>query len=184
MTEEKEEKTFTLGKIQEILDTPQHTLIHLCEKGVIVPDFSDAEGRGKSRRFSMRNLVEFAVVLHIRKFQIPVLTTRAIMIVLKKIEDRVQKDVPNFSILDMGRKDHPQLTAYVEAEANLIFSVFFPGENRSMHIKCAVPSFTQVLTRKKGVRFVVLKELPDTYAARLEINISKIMEDLHKKLLK
>ena len=52
MTINKHDKPLTLGQIQDILNVPQHVLIHLCEKGVILPDFSDTKGRGQSRLFS------------------------------------------------------------------------------------------------------------------------------------
>ena len=40
------EASFTLSQIARRLDVPQHRLIHLCEKGVVVPEVHDATGRG------------------------------------------------------------------------------------------------------------------------------------------
>jgi hypothetical protein len=37
---------WTLTQAARLLGEPQHRLIYLCEKGVVVPDFQDAEGRG------------------------------------------------------------------------------------------------------------------------------------------
>ncbi len=51
----------TLTQAAWVLRVPQHKLIHLCEKGVVVPEIHDARGRGSSRGFSRRNLFEFAV---------------------------------------------------------------------------------------------------------------------------
>ena len=44
MTTNNHDKPLTLGQIQNILDIPQHVLIHLCEKGVISPDFLTLKG--------------------------------------------------------------------------------------------------------------------------------------------
>ena len=89
-------ESLSLGQIQDYLDTPQHVLIHLCEKGVIIPDFADTDGRGRFRQFSRRNLLEFAIALHIRKFQIPVMATKAIINVLRKFEEKVRDKADNF----------------------------------------------------------------------------------------
>ena len=181
--EKKPKDTLTLGQIQKILDTPQHTLIHLCEKGVITPDISDTEGRGKSRLFSLENLMEFAIVLHIRKFKIPVLTAKAIIIVLKKIENRVKKQVPGFSMLNVGKKDHMDLTVYVEETENIIFSFYLPSQKSHTIIQCIVPSLSEIIAQKRKFRFETLEKLPEDYSARLEINVSKIFEKISAKLL-
>ena len=56
---------WTLFEIAKLLHQPQHRLIYLCEKGVIVPELSDAQGRGSSRRLSASNIFEFAIALFI-----------------------------------------------------------------------------------------------------------------------
>ena len=68
------ERPIPLKEVQLRLGVPQHVLIHLCEKGVIEPDFADTSGRGKRREFSQRNLFEFAVALALRQFELPVAT--------------------------------------------------------------------------------------------------------------
>lgn len=72
-------ESLTLKQIQAKLSVRQHVLIHLCEKGVIEPDIQETEGRGLHRKFSSRNLFEFAVALAIRRYEIPVMTTAAII---------------------------------------------------------------------------------------------------------
>lgn len=59
-----------LKEVQLKLGVPQHVLIHLSEKGVIVPDFAETSGRGKRREFSDRNLFDFGVALALRGFEI------------------------------------------------------------------------------------------------------------------
>ena len=65
-------RSFTLSEVARRLDVPQHRLIHLCEKGVVVPDIHGATGRGSSRVFSSRNLLELAVALRLREMMLPV----------------------------------------------------------------------------------------------------------------
>ena len=50
---------WTLSEAARLLRQPQHRLIYLCEKAAVIPDYADAHGRGSSRRFSARNLLEF-----------------------------------------------------------------------------------------------------------------------------
>jgi len=59
-------RPLSLTEIARLLGEPQHRLIYLCEKGVVVPGHGDASGRGSSRRFSRRNLLEFAVALRLQ----------------------------------------------------------------------------------------------------------------------
>ena len=114
MTINKHDKPLPLGQIQDILNVPQHVLIHLCEKEVILPDFSDTKGRGQSRLFSKRNLLEFAIALHIRQFQIPVMATRVIILVLRKFEEKVQKKIKDFTLESMAKtKLSPKLILYI-----------------------------------------------------------------------
>ena len=176
MTTKNQENSLTLGQIQDILNTPQHVLIHLCEKGVITPDFFDTDGRGRSRQFSRQNLLEFAIALHIRKFQIPVVAVKAVIALLRKFEKKVQEKVDNFSLLNIN-KTHPKFIVYVEEGEDLIFSL--KTKNNSLLLKCPIASIEQ----KKSIHFVTLSKLSNDCNSRLEINISKILENLSKKLL-
>jgi DNA-binding transcriptional MerR regulator len=68
-----------LSETARLLGQSQHRLIHLCEKGVIVPDLGEAGGQGSSRRFSARNLLEFEVALKLRELTVPVSSIVAIL---------------------------------------------------------------------------------------------------------
>ena len=169
----KNDEQLTLGQIQECLDVPQHVLIHLCEKGVILPDFSDTDGRGRARLFSKRNLIEFAIALHIRKFQIPVMVTKPIIAVLRKFEEKVNKKIGGFSLVDLGKSPiHPKLIVYIEEGESLIFSL--KSKDNSMLLKCSISAIEQ----SKAIHFAILDKLSHNYTSRLEINISKITESL------
>lgn len=89
---------WSLTESARTLGEPQHRLIYLCEKGVVRPDFEDAQGRGSSRRFSSRNLLEFAVALRLRDLQIPVSFVVALVYVLRAFEKSVKKELPGFAL--------------------------------------------------------------------------------------
>ena len=178
MTINKHDKPFTLGQIQGILNTSQHVLIHLCEKKVVLPDFSDTKGRGQSRLFSKRNLIEFAIALHIRQFQIPVMVTQVIILVLRKLEEKLQKKIKDFTLESLGKtKISPKLILYIEEGENLIFSL--KNKSNTFLLKCSMSNFEE----KRAIHFVALSQLSSNFNSRLEINISKIIEDLLKKSL-
>lgn len=89
---------YTLSEIEERLKVEQHRLIHLCEKGVITPDYEDASGRGTVRRFSERNLFEFAVALELRRFLLPIAYIAPIIRVLEAFEAYAAKKIKVFSL--------------------------------------------------------------------------------------
>src|SRR6516165_12216810 len=96
--------SFTLSEVARRLDVPQHRLIHLCEKGVVVPDVHDATGRGSSRVFSSRNVLELAVALRLREMMLPVTTAGAVVDVLRAFADRLSRDLPHFSLTESLRE--------------------------------------------------------------------------------
>lgn len=89
---------YTLSEIEGRLKVEQHRLIHLCEKGVITPDYEDASGRGTVRRFSERNLFEFAVALELRRFFLPIAYIAPIIRVLEAFEAYAAKKIKVFSL--------------------------------------------------------------------------------------
>ncbi len=89
---------WTLSEAARLLGTPQHRLIYLCEKGVVQPDLEDAKGRGSSRRFSARNLLEFAIALRLRALELPAPVAGAITYTLRAFERKVQQQRPTFRL--------------------------------------------------------------------------------------
>jgi DNA-binding transcriptional MerR regulator len=89
---------WTLSEAARLLGTPQHRLIYLCEKGVVHPDLEDAKGRGSSRRFSARNLLEFAIALRLRALDLPAPVVGAITYTLRAFERQVQQQQPTFRL--------------------------------------------------------------------------------------
>src|SRR3972149_8946826 len=98
------EGEYTLSQTARLLKEPQHRLIYLCEKGVVRPDIQDAEGRGSSRRFSARNLLEFAVALRLRDLEIATSLVGAGIYVLRGFERSVRRQIADFPLPDSLRE--------------------------------------------------------------------------------
>ena len=92
------DREWTLTEAARSLGEPQHRLIYLCEKGVVQPDLEDAKGRGSSRRFSGRNLLEFAVALRLRELELPASVIGAITHTVRAFERKVQDQLHAFRL--------------------------------------------------------------------------------------
>ena len=91
-------REWTLTEAARSLGEPQHRLIYLCEKGVVQPDLQDAKGRGSSRRFSARNLLEFAIALRLRELELPASVIGTVTHTLRAFERKVQDQLRTFRL--------------------------------------------------------------------------------------
>ena len=91
-------REWTLTEAARSLGEPQYRLIYLCEKGVVQPDLEDAKGRGSSRRFSARNLLEFAIALRLRELELSVSVIGAVTYTLRAFERKVQDQLRTFRL--------------------------------------------------------------------------------------
>lgn len=124
---------WTLSEAARFLGEPQHRLIYLCEKGVVVPDLGNAKGRGSSRRFSARNLLEFAVVLKLRELTLPVDTVAAIIHVLRAFETKVADEIKGFDLIHSLRgKNAPDLRIIISDGRLLYFSLGVGAGDRKL----------------------------------------------------
>lgn len=123
------DQSFTLSEIARRLRVPQHRLIHLCEKGVVVPDVHEAAGRGSSRVFSPRNFLELAVALRLRDMMLPVAAVGAVVHVLRAFEAQLQRDLPHFVLADSLRENRaPDLRVIISDGETIYFSLGAVGE--------------------------------------------------------
>jgi len=141
---------YTLSQAARLLGEPQHRLIYLCEKGVVQPDVQDAEGRGSSRRFSARNLLEFAVALRLRDLEIAASFVGAVIHVLRAFELSVRKRIADFRLPESLRD--PQATdlrVIIGDGARLYFSLGTGGSTKKVYggIDLREPA-----SSKKGLR--------------------------------
>lgn len=119
----------TLTEIARLLNEPQHRLIYLCEKLVVVPDGSDAKGRGSSRRFSERNLFEFSIVLTLSEFHIPAIISKSILSTIRSFEIKVRQDMPDFRLpQSLAGPEAPELAVVLTDGSYLSFTLGFTGQ--------------------------------------------------------
>lgn len=119
----------TLTDIARLLNQPQHRLIYLCEKSVVVPDGADAKGRGSSRRFSERNLLEFSVALTLSDFHIPTALSKSILYVIRSFETEVQQAIPKFRLpQSLTSPDAPELSIVLTHGSCLSFLLGYTGQ--------------------------------------------------------
>lgn len=115
---------WTLTEAARLLGEPQHRLIYLCEKGVVAPDLQDAEGRGSSRRFSNRNLLEFSVALRLRDLELPAAMIATVVHVLRAFEGAVGREISGFHLPESLRtKDALDLRVVIGDGRRLYFTL-------------------------------------------------------------
>ncbi|MCA9608441.1 MAG: hypothetical protein H6748_10275 [Spirochaetaceae bacterium] len=119
---------WTLTAAARLLEEPQHRLIYLCEKGVVDPDVEDAGGRGSSRRFSNRNLLEFALALCLRDLELPATAIAAVVHVLRAFEGAVTREIGGFQLPESLRvEDAPDLRVVIGDGRRLYFTLGVAG---------------------------------------------------------
>lgn len=166
MRKVEEKVVYTLAQIEEKLQEPQHRLIHLCEKGVIRPDFEDASGRGTMRRFSERNLFEFAVALELRRFDLPVAYIAPIIRILRAFEAYAAKKIEVFSLpRSLQEKPAVGLHLIIQDGEKLFFVLKTKGETR----------YIGGLDLTKTSQASLRSEEPSTeFTTRLEVDLTRI----------
>jgi DNA-binding transcriptional MerR regulator len=190
----REEDAFTLTEAARRLEVPQHRLIHLCEKEAVIPDLGDASGRGTSRLFSRRNLLEFAVALRLRDMMLPVAAIRALLYVLRAFEARLERDLPGFALPDSLRDPGtPDLRIVVADGRTIFFSMGRSGEKSKVfggiplaplmeegrtrggagHRRVRLPKLV-----RQGHRTKRLEDLEGSRFGRLELSVTAIARDL------
>jgi DNA-binding transcriptional MerR regulator len=128
-----DQRTFTLSDVARRLDVPQHRLIHLCEKGVVVPDVHGAAGRGSSRVFSANNFLELAVALRLRDMMIPVNVAGAIVHVLRRFGQELQQAADSDWLIEsLRRPSSPELRVIVSDGEAIYFSLANPNEKPAL----------------------------------------------------
>ena len=190
---------WTLSEAARFLAEPQHRLIYLCEKGVVVPDFGDAKGRGSSRRFSARNLLEFAVVLKLRELTLPVDTIAAIIHVLRAFETKVADEIKGFDLIySLRGKNAPDLRIIISDGRLLYFSLGVGAGDRKLFggldfhslatrkikpttirkEKFAANESGKEVTQKPAAPALEFGGPEGSKHARIEISVTRIAKDL------
>jgi len=192
-------REWTLSEAARLLSVPQHRLIYLCEKGVVVPEFGKAKGRGSSRRFSAKNLLEFALALKLRDLTLPVDTVAAIIHVLRAFETKVADEIKDFDLIHSLRGNNaPDLRIIISDGRLLYFSLgigtktpkLFGGLNfQSIATKRTTPTTAgkgKIAVKEMGQGITVAPAtLPPEFGgpegskhARIEVSVTRIAKDL------
>ena len=90
------------------------------------PEHGDARGRGSSRLFSARNLLQLALALHLRQLQIPVSVLAAVAYALTAFEEVVRRtEEPGFRLPESLRREHsaPDLRIVI-GDGRLLYLLF------------------------------------------------------------
>lgn len=172
------ERPITLKEVQKRLDVPQHVLIHLCEKGVIEPDYQQTSGRGVRREFSQRNLFEFAVAMSLRSFEIPVATTAAIVRLTRSFDKACRRLIPEFELPDYLIEHDIDLSLSLYDGHYLVFSAGKP-DGESLRLGFDLGKI--LASPQAAAKIEKLAELPDDYDACLLIGLSRIARRLFEK---
>ena len=208
--ESAERGEWTLCEAARLLGEPQHRLIYLCEKGVIQPDLQDAEGRGSSRRFSERNLLEFGMALRMGALGIPASVSGAVFYVLRGFEKHVEnrsaygavfyvlrgfekaicKEIPGFSLPgSLVRVNAPELKVVIGDDRRVYFSLSTGrsaaktyGGVRLANLVESVSKGGMGQTGRKRLRGAGDEVSEGVMRARVEVSVTGIAQDLGLKV--
>lgn len=166
-----------LKEIQLRLGVPQHVLIHLCEKGVIEPDFAETSGRGKRREFSERNVFEFGVALALRRFDLPVAMTALVVRLLGEFARSVGKASPGFALPESLVDRNVELAVHFYDGDLLVLTAGGSGFRKPLLLSARVAGGARAGAKPRVAR---LERLPGSFEAHLEINLTEIARRLAK----
>lgn len=167
------EAPITLKEVKLRLGVPQHVLIHLCEKGVIVPDFTETEGRGKRREFSQRNLFEFATALALRELELPVAVAAFVVRLTRSFERAMAKLVPGFVLPATLAERDLHLDLHLYDGRTLVFEARGKSLPKPLLLAAPMQPANNTLTRP---RLDKLDALPTDFDARIHINLTRIAQ--------
>ena len=182
-----DKQEWTLTGIAKLLQQPQHRLIYLCEKGVIVPDGTDAEGRGSSRRFSARNLFEFSIALTLGEFHIPAIMSGKVLLALRSFEKVLKQTISNLDLpYALRTPNAPEIRVLLTNGSCLYFAI---GEGGRTKLIGGVdllnhqgnvnwPSITEIPVNSESSTGEYIWRLAGSERAYFEVNITQIAKDL------
>ena len=168
---------FTLSEVEGVFKAPQHVLIHLCEKEIVIPDIQQTDGRGKFRRFSVKNMFEFAVALELKKYQIPLAVIKALLIVFSAFCRKVESEAHKQNIVALLHEIHSYLYIFEGSYTVLHFADQRknPSYNNSVtNIMLGIDLGSILDGNIHTIKLERLQELPHTFASYLKIDLSTL----------
>jgi DNA-binding transcriptional MerR regulator len=180
--------SWTLTEAANLLGVPQHKLIHLCEKKVVVPDVRDAHGRGSSREFSKRNLFDFAVAVEMRRLELPVSFVQAVLRVLRSFEQAAKATLREFALPEsLVTSGAPKLTLIILDGDRLYFRLDSRESKPRVFggVDIRHPRVRGRARHHRGVGRLEPAEVDRVLSAartRTEVNLSQIARELTARL--
>lgn len=180
--------SFSLTQAAKMLGVPQHKLIHLCEKRVVVPDVRDARGRGSSRQFSKRNLFEFAVALEMRRLELPVSFVQAVLRVLRSFEKEVQSAQADFVLPDSLFADGAPRLKLLILDGERLYFMLTKGNDPAVvfgGVDVRHPRARGRARKHQGIGRLQQAEVQEAFVSartRTEVDLSQIARDLEDRL--
>ena len=187
------ESTWTIPEAARLLDKPQHRLIYLCEKGVVIPDHGDAAGRQTNRLASMPNLLEFGIAFRLREFEISASIIATVLHVLRAFERQVALQIPAFRLPESLRAPRSPDLRVVISDGEKLFFTLRAGKTpakvyggldlrKASRLAKKSPNLGQELARGAAVGGSLAPEAfghPEgSRHVRVEISVSQIARDL------
>ena len=178
-----------MTEIARLLHQPQHRLIYLCEKGVVVPEFADAKGRGTSRRFSARNIFEFSTALVLSEFHFPAAMSVNFFYTVRSFETQVKANgINDFSLPNsLTETNSPEIIAIITHGSVLYFSLGFPGKPKTVFGGVDISevsgksdlSITSLESQSESNKSADSADsTTSSNVARFEVNLTKIAQNL------
>jgi hypothetical protein len=181
--------SWTLSEVARILREPQHRLIHLCEQGAVRPAVEQARGRGSSRRFSRRNMLEFVVALKLRELMVPVSVVGAVIHVLGATEKALARELPGFVLPDsLIESGAPELRVIITDGPRLFFALHAKGQAPRLlgGIKLTGKRARTSQRAKSGTETdqpaATFGPGSDDERGRVEVSVTRLAKDLSRSL--
>jgi hypothetical protein len=173
----------TLTQAARTLRVPQHRLIHLCEKNVVVPDVENARGRGSSRGFSLRNLFEFAVAIELRRLDLPVNVVRSVLQAVRSFEEATRRQLPDFRLpTSLTGARALNVSAAIVDGTHLYFSVADKDARKRVVGGVTLPTRRKRSSKPSPAPRKLsdgeARDIFDSARTRMEIDLTKIAHDL------
>lgn len=167
-----------LKEVQLRLGVAPHVLIHLCEKGVVEPDFRDTAGRGKRRAFSRLNMFEFALALALRRFDLPVVTAGLVVRLMRSFTRAVAKSVPGFELTEALVRGQPELQLQLYDGELLVLVAKGVGFSRPLLLGARIGAALR--GADAAPRVAKLDSVPARFEARLQVDLCEIARKVLK----
>ena len=164
-------ESFINKEVAEILKMKQGTVAYYTNKGFIKPDIDDPRGRGTTRRYSRRNLVEFLLIPELQKHGM------ALPKVKETLNQAREKSTEEFNLRDGLNFDDP-----IIRNAEVFIIIYDDDENLSVKFRVLgrkktddeLKQMSEKEIRKEIEQFLQFRIDMDTHDSAIVINVSKL----------